>query len=207
MKIGVIGVIIVAVIGAAVLFIWSGTYNIAATSPHWDITYNLIDVVKDRSIEAHSEDVREPALNKAEIRQEALPHYHGMCRHCHGAPGYDDNEFAEGLYPSPPEMVSGDVQADWNDAQLYWIIKHGIKMSGMPAFGPTHSETKLWGLTALVRQIPRMTADQYQEAIEQISGEESGHHEGHTHAEVDHTAGQGHHHEMAPEGEDTGHHD
>jgi len=155
----IIGFIVVLGLGG-MLFAWSGIYDIAATEPHWDVTASLINTLRDRSITAHSEGIQVPNLNNPRYR-DAAGHYHGMCRLCHGAPGAHTNEFSKGLYPSPPDLTSGAVQDTRSVAEIYWIVKHGIKMTGMPAFGPTHDETELWGLVALVQALPRMSEEAY----------------------------------------------
>ncbi len=176
-------IIIIALLGlGAFIYAWTGSYNIAATESHWSLTESFIDMLKNRSIASHSGDIRAPDLDKPEMRQKAMPHYHGMCRHCHGAPGYAPKEFAPGLYPSPPPMASGHIQEHYTNAELYWIVKHGIKMTGMPAFGKNHSENQIRGLVAIAREMPEMTSEQYRKAAEQMS--EEGHHGGgHQHSE------------------------
>ncbi|HSO20956.1 MAG TPA: cytochrome c, partial [Desulfosarcina sp.] len=171
---------IVAAMGlGGMLFTWSGLYDIAATEPHWDATVSLINTLRDRSIAVHSRGIQAPNLDDPQYRRAAVGHYHGMCRLCHGAPGAHTNEFAEGLYPSPPDLTSGAVRNIRSAAEMYWIVKHGIKMTGMPAFGPTHDEKELWGLVALARALPGMSAEAY-------AGETDQHSEtsdtGHSHA-------------------------
>jgi mono/diheme cytochrome c family protein len=168
-------VLFVSVIGA-ILYAWSGVYNIAATEPHWAVTLAFIDTLRDRSIEAHGDEVRVPDLNDPTYEKVGFPHYHEMCRLCHGAPKYAPEEFAEGLYPIPPKMTSGHIQEELSDAEIYWIVKHGLKMTGMPAFGPTHNEEQLWGLVSLVREMPRMTPEQYRQQVGEFDSErEAGH--------------------------------
>ena len=174
----IIGFIVVLGLGG-MLFAWSGIYDIAATEPHWDVTASLIGTLRDRSVAVQSEGVQTPDLDDPQYRMAAVAHYHGMCRLCHGAPGAPINEFAEGLYPSPPDLTSGAVQNTRSTAEMYWIVKHGIKMTGMPAFGPTHDETELWGLVALARALPRMSAEAYAKEVER-HGEAGGN--GHSHA-------------------------
>ena len=82
-----------------------------------------------------------------------------------------------GLYPSPPGITSGKMQEKRDADEIYWVVKHGIKMSGMPAFGPTHDEKALWGLVALVEEMPQMSPENYQRMAESM---DSGGHEGHT---------------------------
>lgn len=172
--------VLVVLSAGSLLYAWSGIYNIAATQPHWDITRWFIETLKDRSIDVHSEDVQVPNLDEATIKQAAFSHYHGMCRLCHGAPGVEPEEFAKGLYPEPPEMTSGHLQQEFNQAQIHWIAKHGIKLTGMPAFGPTHTEEALWGLVALVEEMDDMSPEQYRQQLDQREPDGQNGHQ-HTH--------------------------
>ena len=165
-------IVFAVLIMGGLLYVWSGSYNIAATEPHWSITLSLIDTLKDRSIEVRSKDIHPPNLGDPKLKELAFPHYHEMCRLCHGAPGYLPEEFATGLYPSPPSMTKGDIQKELSDAEIYWIVKHGIKLTGMPAFGPTHKDETLWGLVALSKEIPKMTPEQYQLRVKEMGLEE-----------------------------------
>lgn len=181
----------VLVVGA-LLFVWSGIYNIAATKPHWGITLSFIETLRNRSISARSDDVSEMNLDDAKLIEAAFIHYHEMCRLCHGAPGYQPEEFAKGLYPQPPDMISGHIQEARSQAEIYWILKHGIKMTGMPAFGPTHSDSELYGLVALTMEIPQKSPGEYRRQVQKMSSEgEGGHGHGneppaHGEAEQDH---------------------
>jgi mono/diheme cytochrome c family protein len=113
-------------------------------------------------------------------------HYHSMCVMCHGAPGRDPSEVGQGLNPQPPPLDADQVQTQYSDAELYWIIKHGVRMTGMPAFGPTHTEKDLWALVAFVRTLPQITPDEYT-AMAQTAADghgvttESGHPHTHSH--------------------------
>lgn len=170
-------IITLAVVGVgALLFAWFGIYNIAATKPHWGITLSFIETLRDRSISVRSDDIRVPDLDDAKFMEAAFTHYHEMCRLCHGAPDYQPEEFAKGLYPNPPSMTSGHIQKERSQAELYWIVKHGIKMTGMPAFGPTHDEKELWGLVARATVIPQMSPEEYRRQVQKMGpGKEVGH--------------------------------
>lgn len=171
-------VIVLVVLGlGALLFAWSGIYNIAATEPHWDVTVSLIDTLRDRSIETRSDEIKTADLNEPKFKEVAFPHYHEMCRLCHGAPGYPPEEFAEGLYPSPPLMTSGRIQGRLSEAEVYWVLKHGLKMTGMPAFGPTHSKDILWGLVDLAKEMPQISSKQYRQMVKKEGSESKENHE------------------------------
>jgi mono/diheme cytochrome c family protein len=91
-----------------------------------------------------------------------------MCKQCHGAPGSPRDEFAEGLYSIPPSLASGDVQQELSASELFWIVTHGIKMSGMPSFGKTHTEEQIWGIIAIVKKLPEMNRAAYEEMIKKF---------------------------------------
>jgi mono/diheme cytochrome c family protein len=162
-------VILVLVILAGAAVIWSGLYNVAADSPHWKVTFWILDAAKDRSIEVHSRDIIPPPLQGEQLIDRGLPIFHTACRLCHGAPGTGPLDFTAGLYPRPPRFPSKDVQQDISDAQLFWIVKHGLKMTGMPSFGVTHSDEDLWAIVAFVRRLPTLSSQEY-EAMVQKAG-------------------------------------
>jgi mono/diheme cytochrome c family protein len=120
-------------------------------------------MVRDRSIAVHSKDIREQNLDDPKLKQAAFSHYHEMCRLCHGAPEYPPEEFAKDLYAAPPSMTSGTIQKARSNAEIYWIVRHGLKMTAMPAYGPTHEEADLWGLVALAQEMSQMTPERYRQ--------------------------------------------
>lgn len=195
MKYIMTAIMVLAAAGAGVvLYAWSGAYNIAATRPHWGATLSFINLLKDRSIAVHSDKIQSFELEDAQ-KWAAFAHFHGMCRLCHGAPGYASLEFAGGFYPPPPSLISGHLQQEFSEAEIYWIVKHGIKMTGMPAFGPTHDEQALWGLAALVEELPRITPEKYRRKVEAANVEtEAGHgHAAGNRSAKNHSHGSGQH--------------
>jgi len=167
---------------AAAVYVWSGSYNIAASVPHLDITHWFLGKVRDRSISAHSRGIFVPSLKDPKLLDIGLSNYHAMCRLCHSAPGYSRTEVSWGLNPAPPKLVSGDTLKKRSDAELYWVVKNGIKMTGMPAFGLTHSEDELWGLVTFLRRLPNMQAEEYKTMLKAAGlgeKEEDDHHHSH----------------------------
>ncbi len=153
------------------LFVFSGFYDTAADVPHWRLTFSILDEARDRSIEFHSDGITPPTLDE-KLADIGFPHFHEMCRLCHGAPGYDRKEFAEGLYPSPPDLASATFREDATDAKLYWVVKHGLKMTGMPSFGMTHDEETLWGIVAFARQLSQLTPEDYTSMVRKTGHDE-----------------------------------
>ena len=71
-------------------------------------------------------------------------------------------EISQGLYPRAPELRRG---TDLTPAEQFWIVKHGVKMTGMPAWGITHDDELLWDVVAFVRKLPEMTPEQYETMV------------------------------------------
>jgi mono/diheme cytochrome c family protein len=168
--------------GVAAL-IRSGRYSVAATVPHWGITNWVLGKTRERSIAVHSKSITPPSLDNPKLVDSGFKEYHEMCRLCHNAPGYSRTEISKGLYPSPPDLASENVVKQLSDAELYWVLKNGIKMTGMPAFGPTHSEDELWGVVAFLKKLPSLKPEEYN-AMVKAAGldkeKEDHHHKSHS---------------------------
>ncbi len=152
--------ILLLIVAAA--FIWFGLFNVSARVPHAAITLGLIEAVRDRSIIVNSRDVKVPPLDNPDLSARGASVFHEMCRDCHGAPGVAAEPFSQGLYPASADLLSGDVQKEWKNHQLFWIVDNGLKMTGMPAFGSTLGKDELIDIVAFLRRLPGMTPEQYQ---------------------------------------------
>ena len=95
-----------------------------------------------------------------------------MCRLCHGAPGIPAEVFAQGLYPAPADLLSGSIQQEWKDNQLYWIVENGLKLTGMPVLrsltqqGNAHRST-----VAFLKRLPGMTPNNTQTLMSTSEGD------------------------------------
>lgn len=153
---------------AAWVFAWSGFYDVAADRPHTAPMHSFLNTLRTRSIEMHARDIKVPPLDGAERIAEGAEHYAAMCTGCHLAPGMDETEIRQGLLPQPPNL-SQQKAAD--AAETFWIVKHGIKATAMPAWGKTHDDEEIWNLVAFVKQLPGMTPKQYRAATASDAGE------------------------------------
>lgn len=158
---------IAVLILAGLAFIFSGVYNVGADVPHWTITRLMLAATRESSVEQRSEDLTVPNLDDPARIREGAEHYARMCAGCHLAPGSGSSDFRQALYPHPPDLVKhGDGPSP---KEIFWVTKHGLKMTGMPAWGKSHSDDDLWNIVAFVRKMPGMSADQYRE-LAHISG-------------------------------------
>lgn len=169
-RIVVISFLVVAVI--AVATVYSGTFNIAADDPHWGITSRVIETMRNRSISRQAKLVAAPgSLEDPKMIANGAGEYAEMCAGCHLAPGMKDTELRKGLYPMPPEL--GVPGAHRKPEEQFWIIKHGLKMTGMPAWGLTHDDGRIWAMVAFLQKLPAMSPAQYQEFVEAGLGDQS----------------------------------
>lgn len=157
---------------AALAFIYSGIYDIAATTPHFEVTHKLVRTLMVQSIRRHSRDVSVPDLDDPEKVHSGFKNFNAMCVTCHGAPGVPGSEISKGLYPAAPNLA--EAAKGWSSAELYVIIKNGIKLSGMPAWEQSHSGDEIWALVAFLKVLPTMPANEYRDAAEFYERQEGG---------------------------------
>ena len=157
----ILGVIVVLLLGAlgAALFVASGFYNIGADDHHTKATLTLITQLRDRSIQARLGSIQPQLAATPAMIQSGAGHYTALCVGCHLAPGVTKSDLRSGLYPHPPNLAQEDIQ---ESRRTFWIIKHGIKMSAMPAWGKTLDDAAIWDVVAFVRKMPGMTPEDYQ---------------------------------------------
>jgi mono/diheme cytochrome c family protein len=156
----VLGLLVVIGLGAAA-FVKSGIYEMGADVPHAPLTLTLIENLRDNATKAHSRAITVPAdLDAPAHVAQGATIYATRCTGCHLAPGVSQSELRTGLYPQPPDLSTDGID---DTAEAFWIIKHGIKMSAMPAWGKTHSDAEIWSLVAFLHKLPGMSPAQYQQ--------------------------------------------
>ena len=159
---GIVGIVVAAeivlfVVGFVVV-VYSGIYNVAATKPEPGATDWVLSTTMDRSVHHHAAGIRVSATYESPDPSEGYEHFSEMCVACHGAPGIEPSEMGKGLNPRALDL--SEAANEWTPSEVYWIVKNGIKMSGMPAFGPTHDDEKLWNITAFVKRLPGLAPEQ-----------------------------------------------
>ena len=146
----------------AIAYVMSGTYNVAATVPHTGAAAWLLHELKERSIEAYALDTGVAPTDSVMLAR-GFHEFEEMCVACHGAPGVEPSAIGKGMRPQPPDL--GEAAEEFSDGALFWVVKHGIKLAGMPAFGPTHSDSTLWGIVGAMRQMQGMSPEEYQARV------------------------------------------
>ena len=159
-------VLVLVAIAAAAGYAYSGAYDVAASQPENPAIRWLIMAARERSIERRASEITVPALTDPALVQEGFDHYHEMCTGCHLAPGMDSSEIREGLNPQPPILAK--VVPHSSPARLFWVIKNGVKMTGMPAWGGSHTDPMIWAMVAFLERLPTLTPEQYRAMEKQL---------------------------------------
>lgn len=168
------GLLFIAVItGVAAVggtYIYSGLYDIGADTRHWPITEKIVKIVREHSIESRTKDITVPNLENPQLVLQGANQYAAMCADCHLAPGRGDSQIRLGLYPRPPDLSKTHI----DPKVAFWVIKHGIKMTGMPAWGRSHDDLTLWSIVAFVSRLPGMEPQEYKDIVAKSLADEEG---------------------------------
>ena len=150
------GIALLALVPVAVVaFVKSGIYNVAASKPHSKLTEWITHETMIHSVRRHAQAISAPRqFSRAEIMA-GFCTYETHCVACHGAPAIAREQWVGGLEPSPPYLL--DTTSRWSPAELFWIVKNGIKMTCMPSWRDSMSDRQVWDVVAFIeamRQLP-----------------------------------------------------
>jgi len=172
-----VATVVVALAGVG--FLYSGFYPMGADDHHNDLTYWALKTLRERSIARAANGIEVPTdLDSSERLLAGGADYNDMCAGCHLKPGKTQSDFTLGLYPAPPNLTSAaDRQNDAEEQgrRRFWIIKHGIKASGMPAWAPGHDDERIWNMVAFLQRLPELSPQQYQ-ILTARGANDGGHH-------------------------------
>jgi mono/diheme cytochrome c family protein len=156
----ILGLGLAALAGGAVT-LYAGWYDISATDQHLAHTYWLLDTGMKRSVKQRADRIAVPGeLGAPEQLSRGLSHFRKHCVQCHGAPGVAPEPFAMGMTPAPASLAY--TATEWEPAALFWVIREGIKMTGMPAWKYRMSDADIWATVALLKRLPLLSPADYQ---------------------------------------------
>jgi mono/diheme cytochrome c family protein len=156
-------VVALATLGAvgAAGFIWAGVYNVGATRQHLQPVFSVLRFAMQRSVRLHARDIQAPALADAAMVRRGAACFQDRCVQCHGAPGVAQGDIGKSMQPLPGPLV--DATQNFYPRELYWITRHGIRLSGMPAWELRLTEGDIWDLVAFLQRLPELTPQAYKE--------------------------------------------
>ncbi len=152
--------LIVILLVAAYLVMRSGVFYVGADRSDSAPVRWFLSTMSDKSVERHARGIKAPTLT-AEMANEGARHHPHDCAVCHGEPGAEKSEIARGLNPEPPDLA--DSAKELSAEELFWVTKHGLRMTGMPAWGSPGNDEELWAHVAFIKQLlPKISPQEYQ---------------------------------------------
>jgi mono/diheme cytochrome c family protein len=176
----------------------SGRLDVSADDTHWPITDRVLETIRSNSVTRQARDISPalPDLADTDLLYEAVVGFEDMCAACHTPPGDSPTALSLGLNPPAPDLAEAAEKR--TPAELFWVTRHGIRMTGMPAWGPTHSDEELWPIVALITRFPDFADNDYANLL--TAAREAGV-EHHHHHDDDHDHHHDHHHDHEREHE------
>jgi mono/diheme cytochrome c family protein len=152
---------VLAILGAvsAAAVVYGGLYDISATDQHLAPTYKVLDLAMRRSVQQRADEIEVPPLEGPATISRGLALFRQHCVQCHGAPGVSPEPFALGLTPAAANLVH--TARTWTPAEIYWVVRNGLKMTGMPAWEYRMPDGDLWAVVAFIRTLPSLSPRQY----------------------------------------------
>ena len=154
-------ILLLATLASGLIFIYSGVLNVSARGKDPVLLNWAIVTTRERSLDVRKKSVKVPSdLDDPKMIMDGFKHYRKRCVGCHRSPGLTDSDLGRGLNPQPPNFAQ--LEASYVDPPEYFlIIRNGIRLTAMPAWGVTQGDDKIWTLVAFLKKLPGMTQDQY----------------------------------------------
>lgn len=151
------------------LIVWSGVYSVAASRGHFAAVEWFLAFAMRQSVRTHSFGIKAPILEDDALVRIGAMHFDRGCADCHGTPGVPIGPIAQRMLPPPSDLVTAAPQ--WSDGELFWIIRNGIKYTGMPGWPALERTDEVWAMVAFLRLLPSLDRDGYRAvARESVAG-------------------------------------
>jgi cytochrome c553 len=145
------------------LIVTSGIVPLKASSGHWPITAWLLHFAMRRSVATHTLGLQAPPLDESRLVLQGAGHYETGCRPCHGSPELAPPRIAQQMTPPPPYLPP--LISTWKPAELFYIVKHGVKFTGMPAWPAPQRNDEVWAVVAFLRTLPDLRTEAYRRLV------------------------------------------
>lgn len=150
---------LVTIPSLVLLIAWSGLIGVRASSGHWAVTDWFLHWVMRNSVRTAALSVDAPPLDNPALLPPAAGHYEIACAMCHGSPARARPETVSHMLPPPPDLRP--VISTWTDEQLFEIVQHGVRFTGMPAWPTQQRPDEVWSMVAFLRALPAMDTEGY----------------------------------------------
>ncbi|MEE4639292.1 MAG: cytochrome c [Wenzhouxiangella sp.] len=152
-------------LGAAAWVISGGHFDVAVSAQLPKPIHDLVHLTRVNAVRREIRNLEaQPAdLNNRATLQGAVQAFESLCAKCHSPPGGATPKLALSLNPPPADLA--DAAEKRSLAELFWVAKHGIRMSAMPAWGQSQSDETLWAIATLVQRFPTLSREEYQRLL------------------------------------------
>lgn len=164
-----VGLLVLGVAGGA-LWVRLGIYNIGASTQHWQPVFWVFQQGKIWSIRQRAEGIAAPDLSSPAMADRGMRLYQSHCVQCHGAPGVARDELGRGMTPVPTNLVEAARKSSVEE--IFWVVKHGIKMTGMPGWDYRMPDEEIWNIVAFVERLPEIPPAVYRKRLADFEGTE-----------------------------------
>ena len=163
----------------AALYFFMGFYNVSAINPHSRVTEIILHSVSESSIKRNASGIKNPYdVNDRGLYLRGFNEYEEMCVQCHGWTGIEPSVTGKGLNPKPPGFPE-DAIYEFTLEEIFWVTKNGIKMTGMPAYGPTHDDKTIWSISIFLDRSRDLTEEGYKKLKRDNAVKGDGHNHAH----------------------------
>lgn len=162
---------LLALVMAGLALAWSGLVPIAASSGHWAITDWFLHWTMQNSARTYSAFQTPETVRDDTGLVSAAGHFRQACQVCHGAPGVPPSPAMQAATPPAPNLARTGVR--YSDRELFWIVRHGVKYTGMPAWPRAGRDDEVARLVGFIRRLPKMSAGDYRALTAPVSGPRS----------------------------------
>lgn len=153
---------------AGALVVMRGYYDVGATTQHTQPVYSLLETTMKHAVRRRAADIRPPPLTQPGLIARGAACYRDHCVQCHGGPGVAPGPVGMSMQPLPGPLL--DAARRWHAREIYWITRHGIRMSGMPAWGMRLSEEDLWAVVGFIARMPALSPADYGAQMAAVQG-------------------------------------
>ena len=142
----IVGMLVVPL--SVYLFFVSGSAPVATSAPPMPFETMLAHKALDARIAKEMPASVPIQADDANLTAGAQVYAH-HCALCHGHPGQPEGGFAKGMFPHPPKLTEGKGVTDDEPGETYWKVSNGIRLTGMPSFKPSLSDTEMWQVSLM----------------------------------------------------------
>jgi mono/diheme cytochrome c family protein len=165
-----IGTLAILLAISASVYFFGGYYSVAASLEDPALVAAALVRVRSASIVKHATDAPPVSLEDASLIQAGARAFAtNACVNCHGGPGVKWAKFSEGLNPGPPDLK--EVVGELTPGEIFWVVKNGIRMTGMPSFGAIGvGDQDIWSIAAFLKKLPTVSDADYQAWTASVPG-------------------------------------